>query len=196
MVPNRPEQHGRVLEGLLCNMRRRVQVEDLTKVGLQRDRGRLDEHLLPDGIQLKTDLTQPRIKQTLAIHKESRRALQVIGQPVHLGACRLAAKRAGSLGGPVLVGEGVGAPRGALAGSATSTAAVGTASAGLARGGLAWRALWAWAPGSRGGVWAALQKGKGSGCAPVPVTGTVPASVRLENEAEAATLRGQTTGSN
>ena len=84
MVPNRPEQHGRVLEGLLCNMRRTVQVKDLTKVGLQRDRGRLHKHLLPDGIQLKTDLTQPRIKQTLAIRKESRRALQVIGQPVHV----------------------------------------------------------------------------------------------------------------
>ena len=84
MVPNRPEQHGRVLEGLLCNMRRTVQVKDLTKVGLQRDRGRLHKHLLPDGIQLKTDLTQPRIKQTLAIRKESRRALQVIGQPVHM----------------------------------------------------------------------------------------------------------------
>ena len=70
-------------------MRRTVQVKDVTKVGLQRDRGLTDEDLLPDGIQLKTELTQPRIKQTLAIRKEGRRALQVIGQPVHLALDQL-----------------------------------------------------------------------------------------------------------
>ena len=53
-----PEQHGRVLEGLLCNMRRTVQVKTSRRLGCKvTAAGR-------DGIQLKTELTQPRIKQT------------------------------------------------------------------------------------------------------------------------------------
>ena len=53
----------------------------------------------------------------------------------------------------------------------------GVGGAGSGRAGLAGApGMGAGQPG--GGVWAALQRGKGSGCAPVPVTGTVPASVR------------------
>ena len=104
MVPNRPEQHGRVLKGLLCNMRRTVQVKDVTKVGLQGDRGLTDEDLLPDGIQLKTELTQPRIKQTLAIRKEGRRALQ--GSTLRSSNC----SRAGTGSGVAGAGSGSGSP--------------------------------------------------------------------------------------
>ena len=84
VIPHRPEQHGRVLNGLLCNMLRTVQVKDVMKIGLQTNCRGADKDLLSDRIQLSRELTQPRIKQTLAIRKEGLRALQIISQPIDL----------------------------------------------------------------------------------------------------------------
>ena len=47
VVPHRPEQHGRVLNGLLCDMLRTVQVKDVMKIGLQTNCRGADEDLLP-----------------------------------------------------------------------------------------------------------------------------------------------------